>query len=299
MSKSFNELLSNEKFQAVVKVVFILAACFSVLAIILISAFLFFNGISPIKEIGLFNFLFKSNWHPTNNPPSFGILSMIVGSMYVSFYSILFAAPIGVLSAVYLVFDCSNKLKEKILLLVNLMAAIPSVIYGFFGMIVIVPFIRNISGDGNSILSASILLAIMILPTIISISYNALNSVPFVLYENAIALGSTHEYAIYKVMLKSAKSGIMSSLVLAISRAIGETMAVIMVIGNQAVLRMPFDIFKGVRTLTGNIVIEMGYAAGLHRQSLIASGLVLFILILSINSIFTFLKGKNYDWYFI
>lgn len=273
--------------------IFIIAACFSILAILLICYFLFANGIPAIAKIGLKNFLLGSEWLPTDNPASFGILPMILGSIYVTSYAILIAAPIGVGAAIYLSYDCNKKYKSKILSLVDLMAGIPSVVYGFFGLLVIVPFVRGIDGNGNSILSASLLLSMMILPTIISMSQYALSNVNKTLYENAIALGATHEKAVYSIMVPSAKSTILASIVLAIGRAIGETMAVIMVIGNQALIRLPFDIFKGVRTMTGNIVIEMGYAAGLHREALIATGLVLFILILIINSIFTILKKED------
>ena len=273
--------------------IFIIAACFSILAILLICYFLFANGIPAIAKIGLKNFLLGSEWLPTDNPASFGILPMILGSIYVTSYAILIAAPIGVGAAIYLSYDCNKKYKSKILSLVDLMAGIPSVVYGFFGLLVIVPFVRGINGNGNSILSASLLLSMMILPTIISMSQYALSNVNKTLYENAIDLGATHEKAIYSIMVPSAKSTILASIVLAIGRAIGETMAVIMVIGNQALIRLPFDIFKGVRTMTGNIVIEMGYAAGLHREALIATGLVLFILILIINSIFTILKKED------
>lgn len=289
----WNKILSNTKMQVAMKVLFVLAACFSIFAIILICGFLVANGLPAISEIGFFNFMLGTEWLPSDVPPTFGIFPMILGSVYVTSYAILIAAPIGIGAAIFLTFDCPQKIKGSIKALINLMAGIPSVVYGFFGLVVIVPFVRNIGGNGNSILSAAILLAMMILPTIISMSHNALNNVSEDLYHSAIALGTTHERSVYTVMVPAAKSGIMASLVLGIGRAIGETMAVIMVVGNQAVIRLPFDILKGVRTLTGNIVIEMGYAAGLHREALIATGLVLFVFILIINSIFSILKKEE------
>ena len=286
------KILSNPLFQKVVQGLFVLAACFSIFAIILICGFLFVNAYPALKEIGLFNFLFGTQWRPSDVPASYGIFPMILGSIYVTSLSLLIAAPIGVGAAIYLSYDCPEKYKSFLLSLINLMAGIPSVVYGFFGMVVIVPFVRQFGGNGNSILSASLLLSMMILPTIISMSVSSLNNVAKELYENALALGATHERAVYKVMVLSAKSGILASLVLGMGRAIGETMAIIMVIGNQAVLRFPFEVLKGVRTLTGNIVIEMGYAQGLHREALIATGLVLFVLILLINTLLSILKKE-------
>lgn len=275
------------------KIFFLIAASFSLIAIVLICGFLFANGFPAIAEIGFLNFMLGTNWLPGDIPASYGIFPMILGSIYVTSYAILIGGPLGVGTAIFLAFDCPKKFKAPILSLVNLLAGIPSVVYGFFGMVLIVPLVRSISGNGSSILAASLLLALMIVPTIITMSYNAIVNVDEDLYNSAIALGTTHERSIYKVILPSARSGIMASLVLGVGRAIGETMAVIMVVGNQAIIRLPFDIFKGVRTLTGNIVIEMGYAAGLHRQALIATGLVLFVLIIIINIIFSMLKKEE------
>lgn len=175
---------------------------------------------------------------------------------------------------------------------IDLLAGIPSVVYGFFGLMVIVPFVRNVfGGNGSSILTASLLLGMMILPTIISVSETALNAVPQNYYEGSRALGATHERSVFLTMLPAAKSGIMAGIILGIGRAIGETMAVIMVAGNQA--RLPDSVLKGVRTLTANIVIEMGYATDLHRESLIATGVVLFVFILLINLSFNLVKNRG------
>ena len=172
------------------------------------------------------------------------------------------------------------------------MAGIPSIVYGFFGLMVIVPVIQKLSGtSGKSLLTASILLGIMILPTIISVAESSLNAVPNSYYEGSLALGATHERSVFSAVLPAAKSGVMSGIVLGVGRAIGETMAVIMIAGNQAI--MPSGLLKGLRTMTANIVLEMGYASGLHREALIATGVVLFVFILIINTCFSLLKRRN------
>ncbi|HIU56984.1 MAG TPA: phosphate ABC transporter permease subunit PstC, partial [Candidatus Ornithomonoglobus merdipullorum] len=229
---------------------------------------------------------------PSNNPPSFGIFPMILGSIYVTAGAIVIGVPIGILTSVFMAKYCPKKMYKVLKPATELLAGIPSVVYGFFGLVVIVPLIRSLAGGtGNSILAASILLGIMILPTIIGVSESAIRSVPESYYEGSLALGATHERTIFRVMLPAAKSGIMAGIVLGIGRAIGETMAVIMVAGNQA--RMPAGLLKGIRTLTANIVIEMGYAADLHREALIATGVVLFVFILIINVAFSLLKRKE------
>lgn len=271
----------TEKFMSAV---FLIAALASILAVGLICFFLFVNGFPAMAEIGLFNFLGGTEWSPSDIPPVFGILPMIVGSLYVTAGAIIIGVPIGVLTAVFLARACPKKLYKKVKPGVDLLAGIPSVVYGFFGMAVLVPL------AGNSILSACILLGIMILPTVIGIAESALRAVPEQYYEGALALGAGHYRSVFFVVLPAAKSGILAAIVLGIGRAIGETMAVIMVAGNQP--RMPVSLFKGVRTLTANIVIEMGYAAELHREALIATGVVLFVFILIINLSFSALKRK-------
>ena len=266
------------------RVVFLVSALASILAVLLICVFLFANGIPAIKEIGIFNFLLGKEWSPNDIPPLFGILPMILGSLYVTAGAILIGVPIGILTAVFLASSCSKKLYKLIKPGVNLLAGIPSVVYGFFGMAAIIPL------TGNSIVSACIILGIMILPTIIGIAESSFRAVPTQYYEGALALGAGHYRSIFKVVLPAAKSGMFAAVILGIGRAIGETMAVIMVAGNQA--RMPVSIMKGVRTLTANIAIEMGYAANLHREALIATGVVLFVFILIINLSFSALKRR-------
>lgn len=208
--------------------------------------------------------------------------------------ALIVGVPIGILTAVFLAKYCPKKWYRILKGGVDLLAGIPSVVYGFFGLVVLVPMVRDtFGGNGNSILTASLLLGIMILPTIIETSEAAIQAVPDKYYEGALALGATHERSVYRTVVPAAKSGILAGIILGVGRAIGETMAVIMIAGNQA--RMPAGLLKGVRTLTANIVIEMGYAADLHREALIATGVVLFVFILIINLLFSLLKRKKVD----
>lgn len=276
--------------EKIMEMVFLLMACVSILAVALICVFLFANGIPAMLKIGIGDFLAGKDWRPGNR--LFGIFPMILGSVYVTVGAVIIGVPIGILMAVFMSEFCPGWLYRFIKPAVELLAGIPSVVYGFFGMVVLVPFIRGIfHKGGESILTASVLLGIMILPTIIGVSESALRAVPRSYYEGALALGATHERSIFSVMLPAAKSGISAGVILGIGRAIGETMAVIMVAGNQA--RVPDSILKGVRTLTANIVMEMGYATDLHREALIATGVVLFIFILIINLAFSLLKRKS------
>lgn len=272
----------KEKFMAGL---FFTSALVSILAVGLICVFLFVNGIPALLEIGTMEFLGGSQWSPMDRPAFYGILPMIVGSLYVTAGAIILGVPIGVFSAVFMAWICPPKLYKLIKPGVDLLAGIPSVVYGFFGIAIIVPL------TGNSIISASILLGIMILPTVIGIAQSALRATPKHYYEGALALGAGPYRSLYYVVLPAARNGILAAVVLGIGRAIGETMAVIMVAGNQA--RMPVSLLKGVRTLTANIVIEMGYAADLHRGALIATGVVLFVFILIINISFSALVRKD------
>jgi phosphate transport system permease protein len=265
--------------------VFFASALISIFAVGLICFFLLSNGLPAMMKIGVFRFLLGREWSPSDVPPAFGIFPMILGSLCVTAGAILTGVPVGVLSAVYLAKACPEKLYRVVKPGVELLAGIPSVVYGFFGMVVIVPI------AGNSILSACILLGIMILPTVIGIAESAIRAVPESYYEGALALGAGHYRSVFFVVLPAAKSGIFAAVVLGIGRAIGETMAVIMVAGNQA--RMPVSLMKGARTLTANIVIEMGYAADFHREVLIATGVVLFLFVLVTNLSFSALKRRG------
>lgn len=276
--------------------VFLMTALASIVAVALICIFLFQSGIPAIKEIGLTDFLFGKEWRPGNN--LFGIFPMIVGSLYVTAGAILIGVPVGLFMAVYLAMYCPPKVYKILKPAVDLLAGIPSIVYGFFGMVVIVPGIRyffneviDLDGKGDSILTASIVLGIMILPTIIGAAEPAIRAVPKMYYEGALALGADHERSTFFVVLPAAQSGVLAGVILGIGRAIGETMAVVMVAGNQP--RMPESVLKGVRTMTANIVLEMGYATDLHREALIATGVVLFVFILLINLSFSALKRRR------
>lgn len=276
--------------EKLMKIVFLLSAGVCILAIAAICLFLFANGIPGIAQIGLFDFLTGRDWSPTSG--MYGIFPMILGSIYVTGGAILVGVPTGIFTAIFMAKFCPGKIYKFIKPLVNLLAGIPSVVYGFFGLMVIVPFIRdNLGGSGTSLVSASLVLGIMILPTIIGVSEAAIRTVPDSYFEGSLALGACKERSVFFAVLPAAKSGIISSVILGIGRAVGETMAVIMVAGNQPVI--PDSITSGVRTLTANIVLEMGYAADLHREALIATAVVLFIFILLINLIFSALKRRN------
>ena len=271
--------------------VFLIVALTSIVAVLLICVFLFANGIPAMNKIGVFNFLFGNDWSPSDTPASFGIFPMILGSIYVTAGAVLFGVPIGILTAVFMAKMCPKRLYKFIKPALDLLAGIPSIVYGFFGLMVIVPITQDLfGGTGKSVLTASILLGIMILPTVIGISESAIRAVPESYYEGALALGASHNRAVYFTVLPAAKSGVFAAAVLGIGRAVGETMAVIMVAGNQP--RVPDGVFKGARTLTANIVMEMGYAADLHREALIATGVVLFVFILIINLSFSLIKRK-------
>lgn len=232
-------------------------------------------------------FLTGTMWKPGND--IYGILPMIMGSIYVTAGAIVIGVPIGILTSIFMANYCPKKIYPFLKSATELLAGIPSVVYGFFGLTVLVPLIRTVfENKGPSMLAASILLGLMILPTIIGVTESALRAVPQNYYEGALALGATRERSIFTVVFPAAKSGILAGVVLGIGRAIGETMAVVMVVGNQA--RMPKGILQGVRTLTANIVMEMGYAADLHREALIATGVVLFVFILIINFAVSMLK---------
>ena len=284
------------------RLVFLIAACVSILAVALICVFLFANGIPAIGKIGPLKFLRGETWRPSNE--IFGIFPMIMGSIYVTAGAILIGVPIAILTSVFLAKYCPKHIYRPLKSATELMAGVPSIVYGFFGLVLIVPMVRDFShflvevtgnkhlnSNGSSMLTASILLGIMILPTIIGVTESAIRSIPDSYYEGSLALGATHERTIFRVILPAAKSGILAGVVLGIGRAIGETMAVIMVAGNQA--RMPDGLLKGVRTMTANIVIEMGYATDLHREALIATGVVLFVFILIINLCLSVLNRRS------
>ncbi len=272
------------------KAVFLLSACVSVIAVAAICLFLLANGIPAIAEIGPIKFLLGQKWSPRSN--EFGIFPMIVGSFYVTAGAILIGVPTGIFCAVYIARFCPPKLYRILKPAIELLAGIPSIVYGFFGLMVIVPVMQNLfGGSGKSILTASVMLGIMILPTIIGVAESAVRAVPNSYFEGSLALGATTERSVFFAVLPAAKTGILAGVILGIGRAIGETMAVVMICGNQTVL--PGSITSGVRTLTANIVLEMAYATDLHREALIATAVVLFVFVLLINTLFSVLKSKG------
>lgn len=272
------------------QLVFLLAACASIVAVVLICVFMFGNGVPAMVEIGIIDFLMGTDWKPLNE--IFGILPMIIGSICVTVGAIIFGVPVGLLCATFMARFCPDRLYKFMKPAVDLLAGIPSVVYGFFGLVVIVPLMQDLfGGSGKGILTASVMLGMMILPTIINVSESSIRAVPNSYYEGALALGATHERSVFFTVLPAAKSGIMAAVILGVGRAIGETLAVSMIVGNQTVI--PSGITSGARTLTTNIVLEMGYATGMHREALIATAVVLFVFILIINLVFAKLKKKG------
>lgn len=254
----------------------------AVAGLALITAFIFREGFPLMMKVGLGRFILSSDWYPREG--EFGIFPMIVGSLAVTAGAMAIGVVFGVGVAVLLTQFCSPRLVGILKPSVELLAGIPSVVYGFIGVVILVPLIREkLGGPGLSVLAASIVLGIMVLPTVISISVDALQAVPRPYYEGSVALGATEWQTAHMVMLRAARSGIVAAVILGMGRAIGETMAVIMVAGNT--LALPTSLLSPVRTLTSNIALEMGYAAGDHRQALFATGVVLFVVIMALNTV--------------
>ena len=273
------------------RAVFQFCAVFSVLALTAITVFLLAGGVPFIAKTGVGRFLLGTDWQPLSDNPVYGIFPMIVTTLYVTALSVVTGLGTGLLTAVCLYRFCPKKLVLPIRQMINLLAGIPSVIFGLFGMTVIVPFIRDYlspNGVGYGILSSSIVLGIMVLPTIVSVSLDAMQAVPESYYEGALALGATKEQATFRIMLPAAKSGILAGTVLAVGRAVGETMAVIMVIGGSP--EMPKSLFQSVRTLTANIAMGAMELSGDSLSALIATGVVLFVFTLVLNVSFAAMK---------
>lgn len=281
-----------EIWERFMEAVFFTSACVAILSVILITFYLFIKGTPAIFEIGPVNFIFGTKWKPNQN--IFGIFPMIVASIYGSIGAIIIGVPIGLFTAVFLSEIAPSWLAGIFRPAIELLAGIPSVVYGFFGLIVIVPLIsKNLGGPGNSLLAMIFILAVMILPTIIKVSESSIRAVPESYKEGSLALGATHIQTIFNVLIPAARSGIIASIVLGIGRAIGETMAVILICGNTALI--PDSILDPVRPLTSNIALEMAYAFGLHQEALFGTGVILFIFIMAINIIFNVLAYKTGD----
>ena len=280
-----------ERNEKLIQIALAVIAFSAVSILALITFFIFKEGTPIIIKYGSKSFLLGMDWYPSEK--SFGLLPMIVGSIEVTLGALLIGVPFGLACAVFLTEFSSQRLRQILKPVIELLAGIPSVVYGFMGVVILVPFIRdNFGGPGLSVLAASIILGIMILPTIISISIDSLLAVPRTYREGSIALGATQWQTTRMVMFPAAKSGIIASIILGMGRAIGETMAVIMIAGNA--INIPHSILDPVRTLTSNIALEMGYASGEHRQALFATGVILFVIIMVLNTIanITSAKGK-------
>lgn len=277
----------NNKAKAVekaVKLIFTVCGFLVIGFVLLITVFLIINGLPAIKEIGFADFFFNSKWASTASPASYGILPFIMSSVYGTLGAVIIGVPIGILCAVFIAKTAPPRIAKTVSSAVDLLSGIPSVVYGLLGMIIIVPLVREMFNipDGANLFSAIIVLAVMILPSVISVSVTAIRAVPKEYEEASLALGATKTETIFKVTLPAAKSGIVTAVVLGIGRAIGEAMAVMMVAGNVA--NMP-GMFKSVRFLTTAVASEMSYSSGLQRQALFSIALVLFIFILAINLI--------------
>ena len=280
----------RNKTEHLMEALFFLCACAAVASVLLICIFLFSGGAPALREIGLANFLFGTRWEPGRG--NFGVLTMIAGSAVVTLGAMVLGVPVGIFTAVFLAFFCPEGLRRFLRPAVDLLAGIPSVVYGFFGLTVLVPAVRRaFGGSGYSILAVSAVLGIMILPTVISVSETALDAVSRSYYEGARALGAGHERSVLRVMLPAAGSGITAAVMLGRGRAVGESMAVVMVAGNQAIF--PKGLLTGTRTLTSNIVLEMGYAADLHADALIATGVVLFVIVMLNHFLFAFFRKRR------
>ncbi|HIE17223.1 MAG TPA: phosphate ABC transporter permease subunit PstC [Dehalococcoidia bacterium] len=266
----------------------LICAAISFLVLLLIATFIAKEGMPVFGEIGLGQFLFGGEWRPGDG--QFGILTMIVGSICVAIGSLLLAVPLGVACAIFLAEVAPHRIREIFRPAVELLVGIPSVVYGLVGMAALVPLVRELGGTGFSLLTAVIVLTAMVLPTIISISEDSIRSVPIQYKEAALALGANHWQTIWQVLLPAARSGIVAAAVLGMGRAVGETMAMIMVIGNSPIF--PNSPLDSVRTLTGNIAVEIAYATGIHENALFATGVVLFVFIIVLNSV-AFLARKK------
>ncbi len=276
-------------YEPVFEFFFRVAAAFLAVTLLLIIYVMLREGLPAFYKVGFRPFIFGIEWQPSAGV--FGILPMIVASLAVTFGSILLGYPVGLLVAIYISEMAKPKMRKILRSLVNLMAAIPSVVYGFWGLAVIVPRIRAVALPGNSLLAAIIVVSIMVLPTIISVGVSALQSVPYDEKAASLALGESSTFTTWRMSIPRCKSTLQAGLVLAFGRAIGEATAVALVAGNT--VQMPGSVFDSVRTLTANTILEMGYASGLHREALMATGLVLFAFILVVNIGLTLLNRQG------
>lgn len=283
---------SRDISERLIEIFFFICALFAVLSVAIITIYIFAKGIPAIITIGLGDFALGKVWKPMQD--IFGIFPMIIGSILATIGAIIIGVPIGVLTAVFLAEIAPRRIAKIVQPAVELLAGIPSVVYGFFGLVVIVPMIsKYLGGPGNSLLAVNIMLGIMILPTIVNISTTSIRAVPTEYKEASLAMGASHIQTIFKVILPAARSGILTGIVLGIGRAIGETMAVILVAGNTPAV--PKSILAPIRTLTANIAMEMSYAFGLHQDALFATGVILFAFIMILNIVLSKMTSKVGD----
>ncbi len=276
--------------EVIVERALLITALSSIIIILLIIIFVFSQGLPAIESYGFFNFIFGSNWNPADG--YYGILPMIVGSLGITALALLFAVPLSLLCAIFMAEIAPRTIRRILKPVIETLAGIPSVVYGFFGLIVLVPIMRvNFGGTGFSMLTASLILTVMIMPTIISISEDAIRSIPHEYKEASLAVGATHWQTIKNVIFPAAIPGVITAIILGMGRAIGETLAIIMVAGNVA--QFPSSIFDPVRALTANIAIEMGYATGLHYSALFATAIILFLIIMVLLVIANYFHYKK------
>lgn len=294
IKNSKNEKTNNNKYviEAVSEKVFMISAWVAVISLVLIIGFVFFKGLRPFVAEGysFMSFITGADWYPTSDV--FQILPMIIASLAITLGAVIIGVPIGILTSVFIVEIAPKRVAKIISTAVELLAGIPSVLFGLFGLAIIVPGIKIIFNQpkGQSLLAAILVLAVMMLPTIIAVSVTAIKAVPNAYKEGSLALGASKTETIFKVIIPAAKSGILTGVILGVGRALGETMAVIMVVGNSAI--MPDSIFSSVRPLTTNIALEMGYASGVHQEMLFATGVILFTFILILNLVISKLSSK-------
>ena len=290
MKKKMDKKRKSKFSEKLFETLFFISACVAVLSVVAITVFVFWKGTPAIFEIGLIDFLSGADWQPRGD--IYGILPMIVASILSTLGATIVGVLIGIFTAVFLAEIAPPKLSNIARSGIELLAGIPSVVYGFFGLMVIVPLISNhLGGPGNSLLAIIFVLTVMILPTIVSITESSIRAVPKSYKEGSLALGASHIQTIFKVMIPAARSGILAGVVLGIGRAIGETMAVILISGNTP--RIPTSVLDPVRTLTANIALEMGYAAGLHQDALFATGVILFVFIMILNLMLNVIVHKK------
>ncbi len=282
------------------KTVFTIAAMICVIAVIAIFGFMLIKSLPAFRKIGFFNFVFGDNWSPNRLDKyddatlsgTYGIFKMIIGTLAATVGALVIGGTLGYFTAVFIAFYCPKRLKKIFSSMVNLLAGIPSVVYGFFGIMFLLPLLANFApNNGSGLLATSLILGIMIMPTVVSLSKTSLEAVPRSYYEGALALGSTHSEAVFGTVTKAAKSGVTASLVLGIGRALGETMAVVMVAGNS--VAYPSSLFNSFRVLTANIVMEMGYAGEVQQGALVATGVILLVFVLIVNLIFGAISKKT------